>query len=650
MSVLELVNFSGILPRYSDTNLPPNQATKANNVKLYSGEIRPWQAPVKTYDCKVQGIQTIFRMRGNEQSVWLEFDSDVDLCYSPLADDTGNRVYYTEHGVAKKTTFDMAIDGEGAYPRKWYYMGTPAPTSIPTLKSNSTSEKVEDTQNVVYVYTYVSEFGGLEEESAPCQASELVTTTYDNYSVDVALNTDASGNPISPVVPTDHLNITKIRIYRVVTGTETATYLEVDELALNPVTHQLDATGTSTEGVEWANYTYTDTRKAEALSKELDSLKYAEPPEGLTGLVSMPNGFFAGFRNNEVYFSEPFLPHAWPPDYMLTVDAPIVGLGVYGNTLVVCTERHPYTISGTHPSAVTQEKQPMFQPCMSKRSIAYDQYGVLYASPYGLVAMAGGQMDVFTRPIITKDEWQKYYPRTMVAEMYDNLYMCSYASELGNGILIFSRSDKPELVSYDFRTRAMHVERQTGRLFCVEEKENAIYEMDADEVNAGVFEWVSKRFYETYWTNFSALRVDADYTAFRRAEQWALDREKVLAHNKARYALLGTKSLGGCLNDYQPNQGQVDKFTYEGEDTKIVVRRPVGGSLMNLLPTKPESVYINVVGYIEDELAFSESLTSADSVRLPAKKGDFWQIRIIGNLNVRSVRMATTMHELAMPE
>ena len=61
-------------------------------------------------------------------------------------------------------------------------------------------------------------------------------------------------------------------------------------------------------------------------------------------------------------------------------------------------------------------------------------------------------------------------------------------------------------------------------------------------------------------------------------------------------------------------------------------------------------MYINVVGYIEDELAFSESLTSADSVRLPAKKGDFWQIRIIGNLNVRSVRMATTMRELAMPE
>jgi hypothetical protein len=649
MSVLELANFSGILPRYSDTNLPPNQATKANNVKLTSGEIRPWQAPVKVHQCTTEGVQSIYRLRGNEQSIWLEFDSDVDVCYSPLADKTGNRIYYTEKGVGKKTNYDMAIDGEGAYPRKWYYMGTPRPAHQPSGVANSTSEQTEDIQNVVYVYTYVSEFEELEEESAPSEASELITTTYDNYSVTISFNKDSGGNSISPVVPTDHLNITKIRLYRVVTGTETATYMEVDELPLNPVTHQLDASGTSTEGVEWANYTYIDTRTAEQLSKELDSLKYDEPPEGLTGLVSMPNGFLAGFKNNEVYFSEPFLPHAWPADYMLTVDAPIVGLGVYGNTLVVCTERHPYTISGTHPSSVTQEKQPMFQPCMSKRSIAYDQYGVLYASPYGLVAMAGGQMDVFTRPIITKDEWAKYYPKTMIATMYDNLYMCSYSSELGTGMLIFSRSDKPELVGHDFHTRVMHIERQSGRLFCVEEKENAIYEMDADEINAGAFEWVSKRFYDQYWTNYSAIRVDADYTALERVRQWEADREAVKKHNEQIAAALSPKSFGGCLNDYQFNQGRVDTTEYEGEQVKTVVNQFVGGSRLKLLPTKPESVYVNVAGYIEGDLAFSETFTSAATVRLPPKKGDFWQIAITGNLNVRSVRMATTMQELAAP-
>ena len=654
MSRVELANFSGILPRYSDTGLPPQNAVKANNVKLSSGEIRPWQLPVKVYDCQKPGVRSIFRLRGEEHSIWLEFQTDVDVCYSPLADKTGNRIYYTEEGKCKKTTYNMAVDGtSGAYPRKWYYMGTPAPAVAPTGTANLASEEAENIQTVSYVYTYVSEFDGLEEESAPSQASEAIEATYDKFSVNVVFNKDAGGNAISPAVPTDHLNITKIRLYRVVTGSATATYLEVDELPLNSTTHQLDATGTSTEGVQWANFTYTDTREMASLSKELDSMYYNEPPDGMSGLVSMPNGFLAAFRNNEVYFSEPFLPHAWPTTYMLTVDAPIVGLGVYGNTLVVCTQRHPYTISGTHPASMTQEKQPMFQPCMSKRSIAYDQYGVVYASPYGLVAMAGGQMDVFTRPIITKDEWKVYEPRSFVAAMYDNLYMCSYSSSIGVGLLIFSRSDKPELVGYDYNTRAMHVERLTGRLFCVNEKDNAVYEMDADPINAGVYEWMSKRFYNQYWTNYSALRVDADYAAIDRVNQWGRTRKMVLEHNRRALAGLLGRSSGGCLNERPLNWGEVDAFTYTDEagsdDVQVAVSQAVNGSVMRLLPTKPESVFVNVIGYNEGELLFSESLTDSRSVRLPAKKGDFWQFRVIGNMNVRSVILATTMRELSSP-
>ena len=98
MSRVELTSFSGILPRYSDTGLPPQNAVKANNVKLSSGEIRPWQLPVKVYDCQKPGVRSIFRLRGEEHSIWLEFQTDVDVCYSPLADKTGNRIYYTEEG------------------------------------------------------------------------------------------------------------------------------------------------------------------------------------------------------------------------------------------------------------------------------------------------------------------------------------------------------------------------------------------------------------------------------------------------------------------------------------------------------------------------------------------------------------------------
>ena len=35
----------------------------------------------------------------------------------------------------------------------------------------------------------------------------------------------------------------------------------------------------------------------------------------------------AGWKDNEVWFCEPYRPHAWPVKYVVNVDYPIVGLG-----------------------------------------------------------------------------------------------------------------------------------------------------------------------------------------------------------------------------------------------------------------------------------------------------------------------------------
>ena len=147
--------------------------------------------------------------------------------------------------------------------------------------------------------------------------------------------------------------------------------------------------------------------------------------------------------------------------------------------------------------------------------------------------------------------------------------------------------------------------------------------------------------------------MDADYAAIDRVNQWGRNRKVVLAHNKRALAGLLGRSSGGCLNERPLNWGEVDVFTYTDEAgsdaVQVAVSQAVNGSVMRLLPTKPESVFVNVIGYNEGELLFSESLTDARSVRLPAKKGDFWQFRVIGNMNVRSVLLATTMRELSSP-
>ena len=52
-------------------------------------------------------------------------------------------------------------------------------------------------------------------------------------------------------------------------------------------------------------------------------------------MVVMPGGVIAGFAGRDVYFCEPFKPHAWPVAYSMPVDAEIVTLGVYDTTLLV---------------------------------------------------------------------------------------------------------------------------------------------------------------------------------------------------------------------------------------------------------------------------------------------------------------------------
>lgn len=240
MSTILLSNFTGILPRMSDSLLPDNAGQVARNVKLQSGEIRPWRKPVKVQPVLQKGVKSIFKMEGTGgETLWCEWVNDTDVCYGPVADQEEFRIYYSEGGVCKKTNWKLASEGDGVAPRNWYYLGTPYPDGKPTLKANRVpndkqewEEKYPDkpyeeysadnTENRVYAYTYVSEFGDVVEESAPSEAAE-VTCDVTGGSVEVS-------GFIDP--PTDHLNITRIRLYRAVMGSSSVIYKLVDELPL----------------------------------------------------------------------------------------------------------------------------------------------------------------------------------------------------------------------------------------------------------------------------------------------------------------------------------------------------------------------------------------------------------------------------------
>lgn len=452
-----------------------------------------------------------------------------------------------------------------------------------------------------YVYTYVNEFGEVEEESAPSPA-----TLVENVSTSGATVTVSGFS----APPTSHYNITKMRIYRSVAGTTDTVYLLVAEIPI-------------------ATTTYADTKLAVDLGQSLPSLFWTPPPADLQGIVALPNGFLAGFRSNEVWFSEPFHPHAWPESYVVTTESAIVGLGVFETTLVVTTKRNPYAVSGAHPAVMTQSKLPMVQPCVSRRSIASDQYGVVYASPNGLVCIGPGSQDIVTQALYTREEWQQLAPSTMLGMIYNNMYIGFHASsDIISGIVVL-RGDTPPLINLNFDARGVYVERSTGDIFAISDYDNKIYQLDADPVNNTIYEWKSKRFVLPQPANFGAFKVQADYGYMQDIEAYNALVAEIIARNELLFSEAGEQPLA-TLNDVPLNDGW-----------------SLNGSILGDIPPYGETRTINVGIYAEGDLIYQTGVTSQEPLRLPAGlKAYNWEVVLSGNTPVRSFVMASTITEL----
>lgn len=486
MAAFKFEQFSGVVPRTSPVHLEDNQAQIAKNLKLQSGDIRPWRSSDLVYSPSTTGTKTIYKFQAavGTTPVWLEWTSDVDVVPGPVADLTDFRLYFTSDSFGPRKTNWALATGSGAgaapYPNAWYELGVPAPTVAPTVSAAGTGAAPVETRS--YVYTYVTVFGAVSEESAPSPATNVNA----NYSGD-AVTISGFGAP-----PSGNYNFQYKRIYRSVLGASSAGYQLVAEVPVSTTS-------------------YVDTKSVLDLGVSLPSLYYTPPPSGLRGLIAMPNGILAGFVGNQVWFCEPYLPHAWPVNYMLTTDYPIVGLGVFGNTLVVGTTRNPYIITGTTPTAMAQDKLPLVQPCVSKRSIASDESGVMYASPNGLVGIGGGSGAVITTALYTRDEWQAINPASLIGALYNNMYFGFYnVSGVYNSVVLL-RGDNPPLVNFDASAKGVFVEPTTGTLHILSATDNKIYSLDTNTSSNTSFQWKSKKFLFPKPMNIAIGQVHADY-------------------------------------------------------------------------------------------------------------------------------------------
>jgi hypothetical protein len=260
-----------------------------------------------------------------------------------------------------------------------------------------------------YVYTWVTAYG---EEGPP--SPPLLLDGYDNATWQVGLYP-----PNALDMGTDR-NIVATRIYRTMASVQGGTvYFYVDQVAA-PVTTFVD--------------NYTD--DVVAANQILPSTNWFPPPSDLLGLTAMPNGMMAGFRSNEVWFCEPFRPHAWPPSYVMTTDFPIVGLGCFGSNLVACTETNPNVFTGVNPSVMSQARLPLPEPCISRGGILSTDRGVYYPSINGLILVNGtNTANNTTQDWISRDKWDKLTPSKFIrATKNVSAYFAFGTTGVTNGI------------------------------------------------------------------------------------------------------------------------------------------------------------------------------------------------------------------------
>ena len=325
----------------------------------------------------------------------------------------------------------------------------------------------------VYTWTWVNKESGYEFESGPSDVSTSIDV-FPDQGVNVA------GRAATPVGYT----VTHWRLYRSVAGV----FLFVAELPI-------------------AETTYLDKIKAELLAEELPTLTWSPPPVDLAGLTNLPNGIMAGFVGRDVYFCDPYHPHAWPQNYVQSLDYPVVGLGRMDTTLAVLTSGTPYFIQGSHPDSMTAVRSDLEQACASKRSIVSTNGVVLYASPDGLVLLSPSGSRLITENLFTRAQWQSYFlPDSIHAYSHDMKYIAFYDNGTTQGGFIFDPTSG-QFILHDIYAGAGYSDLRRDKLF-VSFSDRTIKEWLAGANKNYI--WKSKKFTLPNVLSMSCAQVEAE--------------------------------------------------------------------------------------------------------------------------------------------
>lgn len=632
---LTFQQFSGIAPRIAPRLLPATLAQEALDVKLWSGELRPHYA-----DTIIKYIpsttQSIYRYKWkNKKYNWLGWAKSVNVVKGPVYDDENNRIYLMVNDGTGFLVTDSSLLEDRDYinglESKAYAVAIPEPGQSDIWVSGGTGSG--DVESRSYVYCYVRQWSDgtidVGKSSGPLKNS----SDRSRYTVDVRPGQVVDMSIVDPIAHANGIGagINKIYIYRSeVTSAGQALYSYVDQFDVN--TNRV----TNNPAAVWVSngsyYKYSDSKPNTSLGEACPSIYWDAPVTGLKGLVSLQNGLFAAYKDSTIYVSDWNAPHAWPYEHTVTIDYPIVGLGSFGNTIVVCTEAAPVLITVTDPTKPTTRAIQENCPCVSAGSIVSTRNGVIFASTNGLVLINSASPTFITEKIITQDEWLPLHPESLQAAFLNNTYYGFFTNptEKAAGFLF-------DLDSYTYST--VYNSIVSSGMVYISQPTKIVYN-DVEQSQLYVCYPLENK------TQYSLNSFGTD-SRINKSFRW---RSKVNVSPQGLFTLSCAQVNFTKLSSLNPEPSVWEgRLAGSALGMVYVNKQPVNGwCKTNTIELYDKTVFNY---YVDGKLRFTKNIVDSKPFRLPSGfRGETVEIELKSNSHVHSVILASSMGELVEGE
>lgn len=630
---LTFQQFSGIAPCIAPRLLPATLAQEALDVKLWSGELRPHYAD-EILQYIPSSIQSIYRYKWkNKDYNWLMWPYETRVAKGPVYDDENNRIYFMNQGGFFVTDSSLLENRDyiNGLEIKAYAVAIPEPGQSDIWISGGTGSG--DIESRSYVYCYVRQWpdGTIDvgKSSSPLKNS----SDRSRYTVDVRPGQVVDMSIVDPIVYANGIGarINKIYIYRSeVTSAGQALYSYVDQFDVNPerVTNNPAAVWVAGSGY----YKYSDSKPSTSLGEACPSIYWDPPVTGLKGLVSLQNGLFAAYKDSTVYVSDWNAPHAWPYEHTVTIDYPIVGLGSFGNTIVVCTEAAPVLIVVQDPTNPTTKAIQENCPCVSADSIVNTRNGVIFASQDGLVLINSTSPTFITEKLLTQDEWLPLHPESLKGAFLNNTYYGFFTNPSDKAAgFIFDLDNQTYSTVYNSIV-------SSGLVFTTQPAKVVYNDMEQTQL------------YVCYplenSTQYSLCSFASD-SRINKSFRW---RSKVNVSPQGLFNLSVARVMMTSQSPQKENEPVwKGKLTGSCLATRVLDGKPINGWCKTHELELADTTVFNY--YVDGELKYSREVKDSKPFRLPSGfRGETIEVEVKSNAYIHSITLASSMGELVEGE